>query len=54
LHDAANVIAYGGGVDYRLDKRMSLRVVDFEYQQWHVSPTLFPYGVSAGLGSHIF
>ncbi len=54
LNDAANIIAYGGGLDYRLDKRMSLRVVDIEYQQWRVSPTLFPYGVSAGVGFHIF
>lgn len=33
---------------------MSLRVVDFEYQQWRASPTLFPYGASAGLGFNLF
>jgi hypothetical protein len=46
----AFVIAYGGGLDYRLSKRFKLRAFDFEFQQWRTSPTLFPYGGSAGLG----
>jgi hypothetical protein len=42
------VIAYGGGADYQVTKRFSVRG-DFEYQQWQVTPTLHPYGVSAGI-----
>lgn len=44
------VVAYGGGLDYRLSNRINLRAFDFEYQQWHTSPTFFPYGGSAGVG----
>jgi hypothetical protein len=48
-------IAYGGGVDYRLTRRLTLRCFDFEYQQWRVSPTaLYPYGGSVGLSYKIF
>lgn len=48
-------IAYGGGVDYRLIKRFSARA-DFEYQQWPkwVDSSLYPYGVSVGIGYKIF
>jgi hypothetical protein len=28
------VIAPGGGLDYRLNRRIRLRIVDFEYQMW--------------------
>jgi hypothetical protein len=48
------VLAYGGGVDYRLGKRFTLRAFDFEYQQWLVTPTLYPYGGSVGIGYKIF
>lgn len=48
------VVAYGGGVDYRLSHRFTLRCFDFEYQQWFVSPTLYPYGGSVGLSYKIF
>ena len=47
-------IAYGGGVDYRLTRRFTLRCFDFEFQQWHVTPTLYPYGGSVGLSYKIF
>jgi hypothetical protein len=47
-------VAYGGGVDYRLTHRFTLRCFDFEYQQWRVTPTLYPYGGSVGLGYKIF
>lgn len=49
-------IAYGGGVDFQVSKRVSVRAVDFEYQQWPnwVNGTLHPYGVSAGFGYRIF
>lgn len=47
------VIAYGGGVDYRLNRRFTVRG-DFEYQQWRVTPTIWPYGASAGISYKIF
>jgi opacity protein-like surface antigen len=46
--------AYGGGVDYKLTKRITVRAIDFEYQQWRVTPTLHPYGASMGIGYRIF
>jgi hypothetical protein len=52
----AFVLAYGGGVDYRLTHRLTLRAVDFEYQQWRInsSTTLWPYGGSVGVSYKIF
>ncbi len=54
-------LAYGGGIDLKLTKRLTARG-DFEYQQWPQWPdipgvptaTLYPYGLSAGLGYRIF
>jgi len=48
------VLDYGGGVDYRLSRRFTLRCFDSEYQQWRVTPTLYPYGGSVGLSYKIF
>jgi hypothetical protein len=50
----AFALAYGGGLDYRLGKRFTLRCVDFEYQRWQVTPTLSPYGGSVGISYKIF
>src|SRR5208337_4814639 len=49
-------IAYGGGVDVKVTKRISVRAFDFEYQQWPkwLSSSLYPYGVSAGIGYRVF
>ena len=49
-------IALGGGVDYDLSKRISVRVADFEYQLWPnwVNGTLKPYGGSIGVAYKIF
>jgi hypothetical protein len=54
LNGNSFVVAYGGGVDYKLSSRFTLRAFDFEYQQWHVTPTLWPYGGSVGLSYRIF
>jgi hypothetical protein len=54
LNGHSFVIAYGGGLDYRLSKRFSIRCADFEYQQWQVTPTLWPYGGSVGISYKIF
>ncbi len=48
-------VAYGGGVDYRVSRRFTLRCFDFEYQEWRVSPTtLYPYGGSVGLSYKVY
>lgn len=54
LNGHTTVLAYGGGVDYRLNKRLTLRAFDFEYQQWMVKPNLHPYGGSVGIAYNIF
>jgi opacity protein-like surface antigen len=43
--------APGAGVDYVLGDRMSLRLIDVEYQSWpqFTFGNLHPYGVSAGI-----
>ena len=48
------VLTFGGGVDYRINRKFTLRAIDFEYQQWRVTPTLYPYGGSVGLSYRIF
>jgi hypothetical protein len=49
-------LAFGGGVDVKLTRRLSLRVVDVEYNYWPKwnNSTLSPYGASVGLGYKIF
>ena len=55
-------IAYGGGVDLKLNKRFSIRAFDFEYQQYPKfvknsllqGQQLFPYGASVGIGYKLF
>jgi hypothetical protein len=44
------VLAPGGGVDYMVNDRLTLRVIDFEFQDWpqFTYGTLHPYGLSAG------
>jgi hypothetical protein len=54
LSGHATTLAYGGGIDYRLNRRFTIRACDFEYQQWRTTPTLFPYGLSVGLGYKVF
>ena len=54
LNGDSFVVAYGGGVDYRLSRRFTLRCFDFEYQQWMLTPALHPYGGSVGLSYKIF
>jgi hypothetical protein len=50
-------IAYGGGVDITLTKRITVRAIDFEYQQWPqwlLNSSLSPYGASMGVSYKIF
>jgi len=55
-HGRFTDIAYGGGVDIKLTKRISIRAIDFEFQQWPkwLSSSLSPYGASVGVGYKIF
>jgi hypothetical protein len=55
-HGRFTNIAYGGGLDMRTGGRLTIRPVDFEYQQWpdFLGSTLHPWGFSAGIGYRIF
>lgn len=49
--------AFGGTLDYRMSRRITLRAVDFEYQYWPNwlnSQSLSPYGVSVGVGYRVY
>jgi len=54
LSGRASDIAFGGGVDYHLSRRFTLRAFDLEYQRWNVKPTLWPYGGSVGISYRVF
>ncbi|MDR3750312.1 MAG: outer membrane beta-barrel protein [Terracidiphilus sp.] len=55
LYGSTFNLAFGGGVDYRLNNRFSIRAFDLEYQRWSTAPaTLYPYGASVGLSYKIF
>jgi hypothetical protein len=50
------VIAPGGGIDYRITRRVRLRLADFEYQIWpqfHFG-SLSSYGISSGIRVRVF
>jgi hypothetical protein len=49
-------LAFGGGLDLKVNRRWSVRVPDFEYQYWpsFLGASLKPYGVSAGISYRIF
>ncbi|MGA3372814.1 MAG: outer membrane beta-barrel protein [Terracidiphilus sp.] len=55
-HGKFTDLAFGGGVDVKLTKRLSFRAVDVEYQYWPTwgDSTLSPYGASMGIGYKIF
>jgi hypothetical protein len=50
------VIAPGGGIDFRLTRRIRLRVADFEYQYWpqFTFGAMSSYGISSGIRVRIF
>ena len=66
LQQPGLVLTYGGGVDYRLNRKFTIRCADFEFQQWPVSSAnpnppggttsfnVWPYGLSAGMSYRIF
>lgn len=47
--------AGGGGLDYKLTRRITIRPADFEYQHWSFPPTgLTPWVYSAGVSYRFF
>lgn len=55
-HGKFTDIAFGGGVDIKMTRKISIRAADFEYQYYPYwgNTTLSPYGVSMGVGYKIF
>ena len=50
-------LAFGGGADYRLSRKVTLRAVDFEFQDWpKFLPgfSIHPYGASVGMSYRVF
>jgi hypothetical protein len=50
-------LAFGAGLDYRLSHRVTLRAIDFEYQDWPKwlnNNPLYPYGFSVGMAYRVF
>lgn len=50
-------LSFGGTVDYHLTRKLTVRAIDFEYQDWPIwlnNSALLPYGVSVGIGYKIY
>jgi hypothetical protein len=50
-------LAFGGSLDFQASEKLTIRAVDFEYQDWPVwlnNSSLQPYGVSVGIGYRVF
>lgn len=60
-HGGYFTFAPGGGLDYRLTRHVTVRVIDYEYQMWpsalgggYPNNGLTPHGFSFGVGYRIF
>ncbi len=55
-HGTFTTVAFGGGMDVKMTRRLSVRLADFEYQYWPTwsNSSLSPYGASVGIGYRIF
>ncbi len=50
-------LAFGGTVEYHATRKLTIRALDFEYQDWPVwlnNSSLQPYGISIGVGYRIY
>jgi len=50
-------LAFGGSLDFRATRKVTIRAVDFEFQDWPVwlpHQSLQPYGVSVGVAYRVF
>lgn len=47
---------FGGGVDYRLNRKWTIRAADFEFQHWpdFTGGAINPYGANVGVSYRIF
>jgi len=56
VHGNFTTIAFGGGMDVKLTRKISIRAFDGEYQYWPSwgNSKLLPYGASAGVSYKIF
>lgn len=55
-YGAFTALAFGGGVDYRFSRKMTMRA-DFEFQDWPKflpNVSIQPYGVSVGMAYRVF
>jgi hypothetical protein len=54
--DTSFVVAPGAGVDWRVNERISVRLIDAEYQMWpqFAFGSMHPYGVSAGVSIQLW
>lgn len=54
-HELSPVLAFGGGVDYRLTRKISVRILDAEYQRWwsFQKQGISPIGASVGVAYHL-
>jgi hypothetical protein len=55
-HGTYLVVAPGAGADFRINRRIYLRLIDFEYQYWpqFTYGALPSYGLSSGVRVHLF
>ena len=50
-------LAFGGSLDYHATRKLTIRALDVEYQDWPVwlnNSSLQPYGVSVGVGYRVY
>lgn len=54
-HEQTSALAFGGGLDYRLSRKITLRVFDAEYQWWpnFQRQGISPFGASSGVAYHL-
>jgi hypothetical protein len=52
--DDSVVYQLGGGVDYRINRRFSVRMIDFQYQFWNLSTHNYPAGLAPGQPAQSF
>ncbi len=55
-HGTFTDVAFGGGADMHVTRKISFRIIDVEYQYWPTwgNSTLSPYGASMGVSYRIF
>lgn len=50
------VLAPGAGVDWRIGRKLQVRLIEFQYQSWpqFTYGTMHPYGFSSGISFRVF